>query len=149
MLCHAHPREVAALDGATDIDDDLIGSDRGQRIRVATSPFLQLPRRIRRIELGNRHEPHASTIRDTAAMTRDFWTVASREDLVDFVSGLRDEHRAEPSGWENNDLDRFLDALAAWIAASPGYWANRGESEPEQPDWGWVALALRAGTGYE
>jgi hypothetical protein len=82
-------------------------------------------------------------------MTRDFSTVGSREDLVEFVRGLRDEHRAEPSRWESNDLGGFLDALAAWIADSPGYWANRGELVPEQPDWGWVTLALRAATGYE
>ena len=82
-------------------------------------------------------------------MTRDNSTVVTREALADFVRALRDEHRTEPEAWENNDLDRFLDALAAWITDSPGYWENRDEPAPEQPDWGWVALALRAATGYE
>jgi hypothetical protein len=82
-------------------------------------------------------------------MTGDNPTVRSREDLVAFVRGLRDEYRAEPERWENNDLGRYLDALAAWIADSPGYWQNRGEPAPQQPGWDWVALALQAATGYE
>jgi hypothetical protein len=64
MLCNSHPREVAALDGTTDIDDDLIGRDHGQRAVMATAPLLQLPQSLRWPELSNRHEPHASTLRD-------------------------------------------------------------------------------------
>jgi hypothetical protein len=75
--------------------------------------------------------------------------VAHRDELVAFIAALRDEHRAEPDAWENNDLSRFLSALAAWIDDSPGYWTNQGRPEPEQPDWAWVALALRAATQYE
>jgi hypothetical protein len=40
MLCDSHPREIAALDDATDIEEDLIGRDHRQRIRIATAPFL-------------------------------------------------------------------------------------------------------------
>jgi hypothetical protein len=67
MLCNSHPREVAALDGTTDIDDDLIGRDHRQRICIATAPLLQPPHRIGWPELSNRHEPHASTLRDSLA----------------------------------------------------------------------------------
>lgn len=76
-------------------------------------------------------------------------SVASREELVAFINALRDEYRADPAQWENNGLDGFLDALAAWVNDSPGYWANAGEPEPSRPDWAWIALALRAATGYE
>lgn len=75
--------------------------------------------------------------------------VTSREALVAFILALRDEHRADPDAWENNDLSRFLDSLAAWVDDSPGYWANQGRPEPGQPDWSWVALSLRAATQYE
>lgn len=75
--------------------------------------------------------------------------VTRREELVAFIAELRDEHRTDPEAWENNDLFGFLDALAAWIEDSPGYWANEGQPEPEQPDWSWVALSLRAATRYE
>ncbi|HEY6890706.1 MAG TPA: hypothetical protein VI300_23080 [Solirubrobacter sp.] len=75
--------------------------------------------------------------------------VLSRRQLVAFINSLREEHRADPGGWENSDLERFLEALGAWVDDSPGYWENLRRPEPEQPDWTWVALALRAATGYE
>jgi hypothetical protein len=82
-------------------------------------------------------------------MPAEHSAVTSREELVAFVEALRDEYRDDPAAWENNNLSRFLDALAAWVADSPGYWANMELPEPEQPDWAWVALALRAASGYE
>ena len=57
--------------------------------------------------------------------------VTSRDELVAFIAALRDEHRADPDGWENNDLSRFLEALAAWVEDSPGYWANIEQPEPQ------------------
>jgi hypothetical protein len=75
--------------------------------------------------------------------------VRTREGLVAFIGALIDEYRANPEGWENGDLPRFLASLAAWIDDSPGYWTNQGLPEPEQPDWSWVALSLRAATQYE
>ncbi len=82
-------------------------------------------------------------------MLTDHSNVGSREDLVAYINRLRDEYRADPEAWENNSLERFLDALAAWIDDSPGYWSNIGQPNSEQPDWSWVALALRAATLYE
>ena len=64
MFRDSHPREVAALDGTTDIEGYLIGRDHSQRIVMATAPLLQLPHRIRWPKFSNRHEPHASTLRD-------------------------------------------------------------------------------------
>jgi hypothetical protein len=79
-------------------------------------------------------------------MTVEPSAVASRKDLCAFIDALADEHRADPSAWENHDLPRVLEALAAWTRDSPGYWANRRQPAPEQPDWSWVAVALRAAT---
>ena len=75
--------------------------------------------------------------------------VTSRDDLARFVGALRDEHRADPDAWANADLDRSLEALAAWVRDSPGSFADQGQPEPETPDWSWVALSLRAATLYE
>jgi hypothetical protein len=82
-------------------------------------------------------------------MPGDPQRVASSHGLAAFVAALRDEHRDDPQAWENNDLASFLEALAAWIEDSPGYWQHQGQPEPPQPDWSWVALSLRAATGYE
>ncbi|WP_270028477.1 DUF7660 family protein [Solirubrobacter phytolaccae] len=63
-------------------------------------------------------------------MSADPSAVGSRVALVTFVQGLRDEFRADPDVWENNDLARFLSALAAWIDDSPGYWSNQAIQSP-------------------
>lgn len=43
----------------------------------------------------------------------------------------------------------YLGALAAWIEDMPGWFANRGEKEPEQPTWALVAHMLRAASMRE
>ncbi|WP_433349218.1 DUF7660 family protein [Microtetraspora malaysiensis] len=74
--------------------------------------------------------------------------VASREDLAHYVEEL---HRELINGanWENDRLDRFLEALAAWIRASPGYYRNTGRTAPEDATWSFLANALGAATIYE
>jgi hypothetical protein len=54
-----------------------------------------------------------------AQMTVEPSAVASRKDLCAFIDALADEHRADPSAWENHDLPRVLEALAAWTRDSP------------------------------
>ena len=55
-------------------------------------------------------------------------------------------HRGE---WENPTLDRFLDALAAWLEALPQLYTNRGETLPTQPTWKILAELLVTASGYE
>ena len=62
------------------------------------------------------------------------------------MSELRAGGSAE---WENAALDDYLEALSAWIADSPGYFANRGEEPPEQPSWSLVAMMLAAARSHE
>jgi hypothetical protein len=73
--------------------------------------------------------------------------VSSREDLAAFIRVLAAE--APNSGWENDDLGRYLEALSAWVDDMHGWFLNRGETPPEQPDWRLVAWMLRAATIYE
>ena len=75
--------------------------------------------------------------------------VRSRTELLTFVRKLHERYVADRDAWENNSLDRFLEALAAWIDDLPGWFRNRGQDEPEQPDWGLVADMLTAATMYE
>jgi hypothetical protein len=76
-------------------------------------------------------------------------SVRSREDLAAFISALRHDLESSEPGWENPTLDRYLEALAAWIADSPGYFKNRGEPIPTEPTWGLVAQMLYAAHLYE
>ena len=66
--------------------------------------------------------------------------VVSRLDLVAFIEGMS----REASEWPNNELDVFLEALSAWIGDMDGWFHNRGEHVPSQPDW-----RLTAATVYE
>ncbi len=76
--------------------------------------------------------------------------VHSREDLLRVIAQLLEDLAG--SGvheWENPNLERFLDALHGFLTDLDGYYANRGQRPPAQPDWGLVATALAAATGYE
>ena len=51
--------------------------------------------------------------------------------------------------WENPTLDRYLEALAAWIHDMPGYFKNQHIEEPREPSWRLVATILHAAKTYE
>lgn len=73
----------------------------------------------------------------------------SREELVTFLRDLHEEFRSRGHEWENNTLDGFLEALAAWVHDSPGVYYNGGEQIPRAGDWTFMARALHAATIYE
>ncbi|MEV6107518.1 hypothetical protein AB0M28_22850 [Streptomyces sp. NPDC051940] len=73
----------------------------------------------------------------------------SREELVTFLRGLHEEFRAHGHEWENNTLDNFLEALAAWVHDAPGAYRNAGEQIPLDGDWTFMARALLAASIYE
>ena len=76
-------------------------------------------------------------------------TIRSRRDFVAFVRALRLDLRDDPTSWENDDLPRFLEALAAWAEAMDGYYINQGKPVPQQPDWRVAASMLMAAKIYE
>jgi hypothetical protein len=61
--------------------------------------------------------------------------VDTREEFVALLRMLRADLRERPSTWENADLDSFLDALAAWVEDSDGFYTNIGRPLREQPNW--------------
>ena len=76
-------------------------------------------------------------------------SIRSREDFVAFVKALRKDLHDNPATWENANLERFLEALAAWVEDMDGYYANRGKPVPQQPDWKAAAEMLMAAKMYE
>ncbi|WP_443333355.1 DUF7660 family protein [Streptomyces sp. TSRI0281] len=60
--------------------------------------------------------------------------VRSRDELVSFVRELRQDYLRRGYEWENQSLDRFLEALAAWMHDSPGWYQKRREGTPRR--WG-------------
>lgn len=75
--------------------------------------------------------------------------IQSKADLVKFIEALAGDLRAHPESWENDSLDRYLTALAGWLADSEGYYRNRGLQPPASPTWKNVAEMLIAAKMYE
>ncbi|MEU0837244.1 hypothetical protein ACNPQM_43800 [Streptomyces sp. NPDC056231] len=75
--------------------------------------------------------------------------VRTRADLVSYMGKLSQEAETASGGWQNRSLDRYLEALSAWTNDMDGYFINRGERVPDQPDWSLIADMLRAACFYE
>jgi hypothetical protein len=76
--------------------------------------------------------------------------VASRSDVQRVIAEMRaDLADTGAREWENPTLESFLGALEGFLRDIPGYFANRGEPVPAQPDWALFARILVAATGYE
>ncbi|GAU71586.1 hypothetical protein SSP35_52_00090 [Streptomyces sp. NBRC 110611] len=73
----------------------------------------------------------------------------TRDGRVAFVRDLQQGYLQRGHDWENHTLDRFLEALAAWMASSDGWYRNFGEELPANGDWTFIARALSAATVYE
>ncbi|WP_285571845.1 MULTISPECIES: DUF7660 family protein [unclassified Streptomyces] len=62
----------------------------------------------------------------------------SREELVAFVRELHQDYLRRGNEWENQSLDHFLGALAAWMDDSPGWYRTPGKSFQNKgigPSW--------------
>jgi len=79
----------------------------------------------------------------------DLANVADHDDLARVIERMLADLRKHPGEWENNTLERYLDALAAQLQALPALYSNLGEPLPDQPTWRVVAEILLGATGYE
>ncbi|WP_426527424.1 DUF7660 family protein [Bradyrhizobium sp. McL0615] len=75
--------------------------------------------------------------------------IRSREDFVAFVQALSRDLHTNRETWENDTLERFLEALCAWVEDMDGYYVNQGKPIPQQPDWKVLGDILMAATVYE
>jgi hypothetical protein len=76
-------------------------------------------------------------------------SVRTRTDLAAFVDALREDLLESENSRENPTLDRYLEALAAWVRDMPGYFKNQGIEEPHEPSWRLVATILHGAKTYE
>ena len=75
--------------------------------------------------------------------------IQSREEFIAFVRDLSKDFRDNNVTWENDTLERYLDALAAWTEDMDGYYGNRGEVAPVGINWKFIAQLLLAAKVYE
>jgi hypothetical protein len=75
--------------------------------------------------------------------------IRSKEDLAEFVTALHSDFKTNPTAWENDTLDRFLDRMQDWIRSMGAYYQNTGQECPEMPTWRTFAEILCAARIYE
>lgn len=75
--------------------------------------------------------------------------IDSREDLAAFVARLRLDYQTNPGGWENGDVESFLEALGAWTEDMPENFERRGEDMTVVPPWRLLGMMLLAARSYE
>lgn len=76
-------------------------------------------------------------------------TIETKEDLADFVEKLRLSLDISPSDWQNQSLEKFLEAMAAWIKVIDIYSNNEGDKAIKNPSWNTFAKILYAAKIYE
>lgn len=65
--------------------------------------------------------------------------ITTHKDLADFIEALRSDLLVNRNEWENPDLERFLEAMAAWIRSMEQVYKNTGKEFSDQPRWRMVA----------
>ncbi|MCA9075567.1 MAG: hypothetical protein KDA93_11080 [Planctomycetaceae bacterium] len=74
--------------------------------------------------------------------------VKSREDLERFIFDLLDDNDAFE--WDNETAYAYLQAMAAWLHDSEGFYHNIGEPhDPNHASWQLFADMLQAAAVYE
>lgn len=76
-------------------------------------------------------------------------SINTKEDLAEFLFGLRKDLIDNPGDWENQTLDRYLDAMESWIRVIDEYSKNTGDIEALSPSWRTFAKILSAAKIYE
>lgn len=68
--------------------------------------------------------------------------VKSKEDLIYFLSQLRNDLNQNNRDWENQTLESYLEAMEAWLT-------DYSNPPPSQPTWKTFADILYASKIYE
>jgi hypothetical protein len=75
--------------------------------------------------------------------------IKTKEELADFVEKLRMSLNVAPVEWENPSLERFLEAMEAWIREIDRCAKNMSDKDISNPSWSTFAKILYAAKVYE
>jgi len=76
-------------------------------------------------------------------------TLNTKEDFISFLELLVQDLRNNRNGWENKNLESYLEAAASWTEDMGGYYQNNNLPIPENIDWKVFANILIAAKMYE
>jgi len=75
--------------------------------------------------------------------------INTRDDFVDFVRVLASDTRQNPTEWENDTVERYLEAIGAWVQDMNGYFINTKQPLPQHVEWRIIGQILLAAKIYE
>lgn len=75
--------------------------------------------------------------------------VQTAEDLAALIDVLANDLVINAADWENDTLERFLTAMAAWIRSMDSYVRNTRDGDVKFPSWNTFAKILLASRVYE
>lgn len=75
--------------------------------------------------------------------------INSREDFLVFMRLLKKDFKNNPSEWENNTLELYLEGIESWIEDMDGYYINANLLKPENIDWQFLANVFMSAKIYE
>jgi hypothetical protein len=77
-------------------------------------------------------------------------TVNDRQTFADFIVKLHQDFKTDPSTWENNNLDNFLEAMSSYARDIDGYYKNTNQNvNADNPSWRVFADILMSAKIYE
>jgi hypothetical protein len=82
-------------------------------------------------------------------VNKEIDSINTKEDLAEFLFGLRKDLIENPGDWENQTLDRYLEAMESWIRVIDAYSKDTGDIEARSPSWKTFAKILSAAKVYE
>jgi hypothetical protein len=96
---------------------------------------------------GHRDDTGSSTA--MSPLQGQVQAVRTREDFAALAEALSRDRERNGDEWENVDLQRYLEAIAAWTRDMDGYFANIGDAIPEVPSWNLLGQILYTARVYE
>jgi hypothetical protein len=75
--------------------------------------------------------------------------VNNKEDFINLIDSLVQNLKTNPSEWENNTLESYLEAIKAWTEDMEGYYANNSLKMPTNVNWQVFSDILSAAKVYE
>ena len=75
--------------------------------------------------------------------------VNTRNDLNLFIQHLRLDLIENTKSWENDTLERYIEAMAGWVNDMDGFYRNNNLNIEDEPMWRVFARILQASSIYE
>lgn len=94
-------------------------------------------------------ESHRNSDRYLMKLEDKVEKISTKEDFSSFIDSLKVDLKENPTDWENPQLDRFLDAMSAWVLSMENVNRNLGREVIVEPTWKTFGEILLAAKFYE